>query len=70
MHVDIFTALADPVRRSLLTELAADLRSSAPAEARGMRIDLDLDAPSTTQDVAVASAFLVTESLRPNPAVA
>ena len=47
--------------RPLLTELAADLRSSAPAEARGMRIDLDLDAPSTTQDVAVASAFLVTE---------
>jgi two-component sensor histidine kinase len=47
--------------RPLLTELAADLRSSAPAEARGMRIELDLDAPSTTQDVAVASAFLVTE---------
>lgn len=47
--------------RPLLTELAADLRSSAPVEARGMRIELDLDAPSTTQDVAVASAFLVTE---------
>ena len=26
-----------------------------------MRIDLDLDAPSTTQDVAVAAAFLITE---------
>lgn len=47
--------------RPLLTELAADLRSSAPNEARGMRIDLDLDAPSTTQDVAVAAAFLITE---------
>lgn len=47
--------------RPLLTELAADLRSSAPTEARGMRIDLDLDAPSTTQDVAVAAAFLITE---------
>ena len=47
--------------RPLLTELAADLRSSAPSEARGMRIDLDLDAPSTTQDVAVAAAFLITE---------
>jgi len=47
--------------RPLLTELAADLRSSAPAEARGMRIELDLDAPSTTQDVAVAAAFLITE---------
>jgi len=47
--------------RPLLTELAADLRSSAPVEARGLRIELDLDAPSTTQDVAVAAAFLVTE---------
>jgi two-component system, sensor histidine kinase PdtaS len=47
--------------RPLLTELAADLRSSAPVEARAMRIDLDLDAPSTTQDVAVAAAFLITE---------
>ena len=47
--------------RPLLTELAADLRSSAPPEARGMRIDLELDAPSTTQDVAVAAAFLITE---------
>jgi two-component sensor histidine kinase len=47
--------------RPLLTELAADLRSSAPVEARGIKIDLDLDAPSTTQDVAVAAAFLITE---------
>jgi two-component sensor histidine kinase len=47
--------------RPLLTELAADLRSSAPPEARGLRIELDLDAPSTTQDVAVAAAFLITE---------
>ncbi|HEU0309973.1 MAG TPA: sensor histidine kinase [Sphingomicrobium sp.] len=47
--------------RPLLTELTADLRSSAPAEARKLRIDLELDAPSTTQDVAVAAAFLITE---------
>ena len=47
--------------RPLLTELAADLRSSAPAEARGMRFDLALDGPNTTQDVAVAAAFLITE---------
>lgn len=47
--------------RPLLTELTADLRSSAPVEARAMRIELDLDSPSTTQDVAVAAAFLVTE---------
>jgi len=47
--------------RPLLTELAADLRSSAPAESRSLRIELELDAPSTTQDVAVAAAFLITE---------
>lgn len=47
--------------RPLLTELATGLRSSAPPEARAMTIDLDLDSPSTTQDVAVAAAFLVTE---------
>ena len=47
--------------RPLLTELAADLRSSSPVEARAVRIDLELDAPSTTQDVAVAAAFLITE---------
>ena len=47
--------------RPLITELAADLRSSAPVEARAMRIELSLDAPSTTQDVAVAAAFLITE---------
>ncbi|MDP9423821.1 MAG: sensor histidine kinase [Pseudomonadota bacterium] len=47
--------------RPLLTELAADLRSSAPVEARGMRVELELDSPSTTQDVAVAAAFLITE---------
>ena len=47
--------------RPLLTELAADLRSSAPTESRGLRIELELDAPSTTQDVAVAAAFLITE---------
>ena len=47
--------------RPLLTELAADLRSSAPQDARGLSMELDLDAPSTTQDVAVAAAFLITE---------
>ena len=47
--------------RPLLTELAAGLRATAPGEARGMVIDLDLDTPFTTQDVAVAAAFLITE---------
>jgi two-component sensor histidine kinase len=47
--------------RPLLTELATGLRASAPPEARSLAIELDLDSPSTTQDVAVAAAFLVTE---------
>jgi hypothetical protein len=47
--------------RPLITELAAELRSTAPESARGLRIDLDLDTVYTTQDVAVAVAFLITE---------
>lgn len=47
--------------RPLLTELAAELRASAPEPARGLAIDLDLDSVYTTQDVAVAVAFLITE---------
>ncbi|WP_324806855.1 histidine kinase dimerization/phosphoacceptor domain -containing protein [Sphingomonas sp. LY29] len=47
--------------RPLLTELAAGLRATAPTDARAMPIELDLDTPYTTQDVAVAAAFLVTE---------
>jgi two-component sensor histidine kinase len=47
--------------RPLLTELASGLRSSAPKEAVGFAIDLDLEPASTTQDTAVAVAFFVTE---------
>ncbi len=47
--------------RPLLSELAAELRAGAPEEARGFTIDLDVDAVYTTQDVAVAVAFLITE---------
>jgi two-component sensor histidine kinase len=47
--------------RPLLTELAAELRASAPEAARGLSIDLELDSVFTTQDVAVAVAFLITE---------
>ena len=47
--------------RPLLTELAAELRAGAPEAARSFRIDLDLDTVNTTQDVAVAVAFLITE---------
>jgi len=47
--------------RPLITELAAELRGGAPEAARSFRIDLELDSVNTTQDVAVAVAFLVTE---------
>ena len=47
--------------RPLLTELSAGLRAAAPTDARAMPIELDLESPSTTQDVAVAVAFLLTE---------
>jgi two-component sensor histidine kinase len=47
--------------RPLITELAAELRAGAPDAARGLAIDLDVDSAYTTQDVAVAIAFLITE---------
>jgi two-component sensor histidine kinase len=47
--------------RPLVTELAAELRASAPETARALSIELDVDSLYTTQDVAVAVAFLVTE---------
>lgn len=47
--------------RPLLTELAAGLRGSAPEAAQKTAIGLDADNVHTTQDVAVAIAFLLTE---------
>ena len=47
--------------RPLVTELAAELRAGAPESARQMTIELDIDGLYTTQDAAVAVAFLVTE---------
>ncbi len=47
--------------RPLLSELAAELRAGAPESARSLSIDLELDTVHTTQDVAVAVAFLITE---------
>jgi two-component sensor histidine kinase len=47
--------------RTLLTELAAELRAGAPETARGLVIELAVDGVFTTQDVAVAVAFLATE---------
>ena len=47
--------------RPLITELAAELRAGAPEAARRLGIELELESVNTTQDVAVAVAFLVTE---------
>jgi two-component sensor histidine kinase len=47
--------------RSLITELTANLRATAPAGAAGMQIRLDIGAFYVTQDVAVSVAFLITE---------
>jgi two-component sensor histidine kinase len=47
--------------KSLISELAANLRATAPAAASAMAIRLDLAPYYATQDVAVSVAFLVTE---------
>lgn len=47
--------------RPLISELASNLRGSAPESARRIEIGLDLESLNTTQDVAVATAFLTTE---------
>jgi two-component sensor histidine kinase len=47
--------------KPLLSELAANLRATAPASASAMQIRLDLEPFYATQDVAVSVAFLVTE---------
>ena len=47
--------------KPLISELAANLRATAPAAASGMAIRLDLAPYYATQDVAASVAFLVTE---------
>jgi two-component system, sensor histidine kinase PdtaS len=47
--------------KPLVSELAANLRATAPASAAAMVIRLDLEPYYATQDVAVSVAFLVTE---------
>lgn len=47
--------------RSLISELAANLRATAPAPAAHMQIRLDVAPLHVTQDTAVSAAFLVTE---------
>jgi signal transduction histidine kinase len=49
--------------RSLISELAANLRATAPASAANMQIRLDIEPFYVTQDVAVSVAFLVTETI-------
>jgi two-component sensor histidine kinase len=47
--------------RSLVSELASNLRATAPASASSMTIALHLEPLYVTQDVAVSIAFLITE---------
>jgi HAMP domain-containing protein len=47
--------------RSLISELGANLRATAPASAAHMQIRLDIEPFYATQDVAVSVAFLITE---------
>lgn len=47
--------------KSLISELAANLRATAPASASSMQIRLDVAAVHASQDAAVSVAFLVTE---------
>jgi two-component sensor histidine kinase len=47
--------------KPLISELAANLRATAPASAANMAIRLDLEPYYVTQDVAVSVAFLITE---------
>jgi len=47
--------------RALISELAANLRATAPGRAHGLAISLDLAPLYASQDVAVPVAFLITE---------
>jgi two-component sensor histidine kinase len=47
--------------KSLISELAANLRATAPAAASAMSIRLDIEPYYVTQDIAVSVAFLITE---------
>ena len=47
--------------KPLISELASNLRSTAPRSAAGMAISLNIEPHHATQDVAVSVAFLITE---------
>lgn len=49
--------------RSLISELGANLRATAPASAAGMQIRIGIEPFYATQDVAVSVAFLITETV-------
>ena len=64
VHRNHFAELEDNrgvALKPLISELAANLRATAPPGAAGMQIRLDVEALHATQDVAVSVAFLVTE---------
>ncbi|WP_448661132.1 sensor histidine kinase [Sphingomonas sp. CJ20] len=47
--------------RSVIGELAANIRATAPEQASGLAITLDIEPLLVSQDVAIAVAFLLTE---------
>ena len=49
--------------RTMIGELAANIRATAPDRSQGLGISLDIDPYLVNQDVAVAVAFLVTETI-------
>ena len=49
--------------RTMIGELAANIRATAPEQSHGLGISLDVDRYLVNQDVAVAVAFLVTETV-------
>jgi len=49
--------------RTMIGELAANIRATAPDRSAGLGISLDIDPYLVNQDVAVAVAFLVTETI-------
>jgi two-component sensor histidine kinase len=49
--------------RPMLGELAANIRATAPGSSHDLGITLDVDAFLVSQDVAVAAAFLITETI-------
>ncbi|WP_342658563.1 histidine kinase [Sphingomonas sp. NY01] len=49
--------------RTMIGELAANIRATAPEQSHGLGITLDVDPVLVNQDVAVAVAFLITETI-------